>query len=153
MSSITILANRFSLISNTTVTAKPIQNLPMGTNTFQNNLGHLYSRYGRKNYETFTIYEPSKSGGGVWDFTTGTFKPGYSAVTFIATPGGSEAEVIAAGNRILNSIPKLPEVVTADDINTSRPGAVYENGQWTFVEDFVKNRASEIENKSSGNIT
>ncbi|MDR1385651.1 MAG: hypothetical protein LBJ67_17655 [Planctomycetaceae bacterium] len=103
-----------------------------------------------KVYESFTEYIPLKSGGR-WEINndgTSTFKPAYSAITLIPTPGNGHSN---ASSNILQYIQsKFPSVITADDIDKNIPGAILQDGQWILVEDFIENNAKN--NEATNNV-
>ncbi|MDR1491868.1 MAG: hypothetical protein LBT05_03990 [Planctomycetaceae bacterium] len=68
-----------------------------------------------------------------------TFEPAYTAIMLIPTPGGFNSNVSSNILQYLQS--QFPSVITADNIDENRPGAVFEDEQWILVEDFVKNKA------------
>lgn len=84
--------------------------------------------------DTYTRYH--LSGGGVFRYGSDAgqrFEPTYIALTLVGTPGGSGG----AGKAQQES-----RHVTLSEIDSSRPGAVYSNGDWISVEDFLDTHSS-----------
>ncbi|MGL6194571.1 MAG: hypothetical protein ACRC2T_07075 [Thermoguttaceae bacterium] len=73
-----------------------------------------------KMLDVFTVYHPTS--GGRMDYMTGTIQQGYLAVTMFAGDGKG-----APSNGL----------IMASEIDPSKPGAVFSNGKWENVTDFV----------------
>jgi hypothetical protein len=114
MSSITSgLTSRFySAAANMQATAQPVQSSQSVSKPSTAMTDIYIPGTEGKVYESFTEYRPSESGGR-WDINNNgsfAFKPGYTAVTFIPTPGGFNSN--ASSNILQNLQSKFPSVIT-----------------------------------------